>query len=171
MVNLTYVGLLVSRNLVLLWRVFILWKNVGVFLKLKQIKSKYKSQVPFNLNYLEKPGMSTNFNWRTESVFYPLVCSLHCTLSLYFTPWSAVHIVPSVCILHPGLQSTLYPQSAFYSRFAICVLNWPVLHRLNAGHSEIFIEFPPQGFFKLLENKCRVVLCKRRCTSYSCQYS
>ena len=97
-----------------------------------------------------------------QSVFYPLVCSLHCTLSLYFTPWSAVHIVPSVCILHPGLQSTLYPQSAFYSRFAICVLNWPVLHRLNAGHSEIFIEFPPRGFFKLLENKCRVVLCKRR---------
>ena len=114
MVNLTYVGLLVSRNLVLLWRVFILWKNVGVFLKLKQIKSKYKSQVPFNLNYLEKPGMSTNFNWRTESVFYPLVCSLHCTLSLYFTPWSAVYIVSSVCILPSGLQSTLYPQSIFY---------------------------------------------------------
>ena len=50
------------RYIVLMRRVFIHWKNGGVFPKLKQIHSKREFQVPFKFDHLEKPEMSTNFN-------------------------------------------------------------------------------------------------------------
>ena len=81
------------KNLVLLWIVFIHWKNGGVLIKLKQMKSKLESQSPFWVQSFRETR-NVHKIWTKEP-------------SLHFTPG----LQSSVCIfslrLHftPGLQS------------------------------------------------------------------